>query len=342
MKVSFNTSPILNNQTTNSAKNCRPQATQTSFTGLSQIYDTFCHGVGKHFCRHIFDNKFIDRIAHTIRNSENAVKHFLAVGSVITSGMYMRQTLTNKKMDKDRRQTLAMNQLFTLILSTAGAYTLDSKLKNWWNKKHEQFMKLSENGKAAWIGMQERNEKIKNENAQINKDITAKVLSGEIKSDLQVNSREELNKIAKKFIKTDSNGYFAEKLADIGIQVPDTKDWKTLAKRVEDVIAEGSQSRNTEILKRIQAEDYVRKLIEPTLNIDQYLERYGKNNVFTDLEKLKIQSKGFGALRPILVFGFIYRFLVPLAVVKPTNYLCEKYLANKKAKEAAKQNSVQA
>ncbi|MBQ1612129.1 MAG: hypothetical protein II085_01510, partial [Alphaproteobacteria bacterium] len=156
------------------------------------------------------------------------------------------------------------------------------------------------------------------------------------------NNREELNKIAKKFIKTDINGYFAEKLADIGIQVPDAKDWKTLAKRVEEVIAEGSQAKNNEILKRIQAEDYVRKLIEPTLNIDQYLERYGKNRVFTDLEKLKIQSKGFGALRPILVFGFIYRFLVPLAVVKPTNYLCEKYLANKKAKEAAKQNSVQA
>ena len=51
------------------------------------------------------------------------------------------------------------------------------------------------------------------------------------------------------------------------------------------------------------------------------------------LKNLKIRSKGFSALRSILVFGFVYRFFVPLTVVKPTNIICEKYLEHKKAKQ---------
>ncbi len=334
----MNVSPIVNTNLNKNAYTTPRQnnAQQPAFTGVSQMYDSFGHGVGKHFCRHIFDNALVDKMAYIIRNSDNAVKHFLAVGSVITSGMYMKQTLTNKNMDKDRRQTLAVNQLFTLILSTVGAYTLDGKLKSWWGKQHEKFIKLSDNGKAAWEGMEAKNKEIKASNEAINEDITSKVKSGELKPDLQINDDKELAKLAKKFIKNDKDGTFAKKLAELNISVDDKKDVKGLINKVNKAISNNSGNVKDKIKQMVQAEDYVRKLVEPKLNIDQYLEKYGKNHVFADLDKLKIRSKGFGALRSILVFGFVYRFFVPLVVVKPTNWLCEKYLEYKKAKQAEK------
>ena len=335
MKISLNANPIMLKQSSSEINlNRKNQSYAPQFTGSGKagFAGKFYKGVGTHFCRYLFDNKLIDKIAYSIRNSENAIKHFLTVGSVITSGMYMKKTLTNDKMDKDRRHTLAVNQGFTLIISTIGAYTLDSKIKKWWDKKHEQFMKLSENGTAAWKGMENRNNKIRKENAKNNTEITNKIKSGEIKPNLNINSDEELLKIVTKFIKKDKESMFSQRLNEIGIKLP--QDPKEAISKLCDIINGNDKDLKNKLTDAVKAEDYVRKIIEPTLNIDEYLERYGKNHVFTDLEKLKTQSKGFAALRSILVFGFIYRFFVPLAVVKPTNILCEKYLAHKKQKEA--------
>ena len=47
--------------------------------------------------------------------------------------------------------------------------------------------------------------------------------------------------------------------------------------------------------------------------------------------------KGIGLLKSMIVFGFVYRFFVPVVVTKPANKLCDMYLEHKKAKEAAKQ-----
>ena len=334
--------PQYNNQTSQRAVN-----NTQSFTGVSQVYDAFCHGVGKHFDLKVLDNTLIDKFAGLVRNADNPVKHFLAVGSVITSGMYMHQTLTNKKMDKDRRQTLAVNQGFTLALSTLGAYTLDDKIKAWWKKKHEQFIKLSENGKAAWQGMEQKNAEILAEKIKNNNDILSKISSGEIKPELGAKTNSELFKMAKKFIKDDfdlkdESGLksFAKKLSDAGITVEKTADAKVfrkeLTKKVKNILNGGNAELKSKLKSVIATEDIVRQLFEPKLNIDQYLEKYGKTHVFNNLDDLMKMSKGFGILRSLVVFAFVYRFFVPLAVVKPTNWLCEKYLEYKKAKQAEK------
>lgn len=39
-----------------------------------------------------------------------------------------------------------------------------------------------------------------------------------------------------------------------------------------------------------------------------------------------------GPLKSIIVFGFVYRYFVPVAVTKPANKLCEMYLKHKKEK----------
>lgn len=346
MNITANITPKYNNNYKQTRScNCPPKP-QQSFQGLnvSKGYDAFCEGVGMHLCRPAFNNVVIDKLGYSIRNAENAVKHFLAVGSVITSGMYMHQTYTNKKMDKDRRETLTANQFFTLLLSTAGAYTLDSSLKSWWSKQHEKYIKLSEAGKAAWDGMDKMNAEIKEKNKQTNADITAKVESGELKPDLQIKDDKSLEKLAKKFINNDKDGTFAEKLKGIGIEVSESEDKKDLIKKLQQSLATGSADMKAKINKAVQAEDYVRKLIEPKIDINTYLDKYGSEHVVDKetLKKLKIRSKGFGALRSILVFGFVYRFLVPLVVVKPTNWLCDKYLEHKKAKQAEKSQNIAA
>ena len=226
-----------------------------SLTSISQKYDNFCNWVGKHICRPVFDNSLVDNFSDKIKDKDNAIKFFLIGGSAITSGVYMQRTLTNKKMDKDRKKTLAVNQFFTFLLSTAGALFLDKHLKSWWNEKKEQYFDLNvPNAEAIRNSMKEKNEKIKLRN---------------------------------------------EGLADVDK--------------------------------------------EPLYTLDSYLEKFGKKHFLDskDYKNLMTKMKGFAALRSIIVFALVYRFLVPILVTKPANIVCDKNLAHKKAKDAQKAQQVE-
>ena len=100
---------------------------------INKKYNSFTDGIAKHFTKRVFDNKYVDKFADKVKGSDNLFKHFMAIGSLITSGMYMEKTLANKDLDSDRKRTLAVNQGLTFIVSTAGAYYLDNKLNNWWD-----------------------------------------------------------------------------------------------------------------------------------------------------------------------------------------------------------------
>ena len=52
-----------------------------------------------------------------------------------------------------------------------------------------------------------------------------------------------------------------------------------------------------------------------------------------DAKILMTKVRGMSPLRAMIVFGFVYRYFVPVVVTKPANMLCEKYLEHKKAKE---------
>ncbi len=219
----------------------------------------------------VFDNTVTDKFSDKVKNCDNLFSHFLAVGSAITSGMYMYKTLTNDKMDKDRRNTLAVNQFLTFALSTAGAYMLDKSLANWWqnmtvryasNQCNDENLNLVKEFKAEV-------EKAKAENVEIKKANDA----------LKAAAKAEGRKIAK------------EELQDL----KSVKADKFLRKRIGDYVADPKQ-----------------------------------------LELLNKKIKGMGLLKTMLVFALVYRYIVPVAVTKPANILCDKYLAHKKEKEAQK------
>ena len=160
MNVTFN---LYNSYTNSKTNQCRPRP--QSFTGK---YDNFCHWVGENVSRRVFDNALIDGIADKVKGKDNAIKFFLIGGSALTSGVYMQQTLTNKKMDKDRKKTLAVNQFLTFLLSTAGALLLDKHLKTWWDKKKDQFFDLKvPNAEDIRNHMKLLNDKIKLKNENL-------------------------------------------------------------------------------------------------------------------------------------------------------------------------------
>ena len=209
------------------------------FKPLEDGYDRFADGIAKHFTSKLIDSKPLWYLAEKFKDSKNLFQHTLTIGSVITSGLYMQRTYTNKDLDEDRRNTLVVNQGLTLAVSTAGAYLLDRYLKGWWEN------------------------------------VTAK-FAGHLLND---------DKFAENFKKNQ-------------------KALKEQEKGLKDFI------RENEIYKNI------------------------KKSNFKDAETIMKKVNGMGVLRTMIVFGFVYRYFVPVAVTKPANKLCEMYLANKKAKQA--------
>lgn len=221
----------------------------------------------------VFDNKTTDKFTNAVKESDLLFNHFLAVGSAITSGMYMYKTLTmdEKKMDKDRKKTLAVNQFLTFALSTAGAYLLDSSLSSWWQNMTVRY--------AAGQCKDKNMDMLADFKAEVKK---AKADNIEIK---------KANKALKAAAKKEGRKLVKEELAD---------------------------------LKSVKAEKFLSK------RIGQYM------GTPKDAEALTRKIKGMGYLKTMLVFALVYRYLVPVAVTKPANILCDKYLAHKKAKEAEK------
>lgn len=215
------------------------------FKPFEKAYNGMTDNIAKNFTSKVAEWNVLEKLADKFKDSKNLFQYCITIGSVITSGLYMQQTYTNKKLDKDRRNTLVVNQGLTLAVSTAGAYMLDKYLKNWW-----------ENVTARFAGFLLDDDNFSND--FVNKKNTAK------------QNHTELPKL--------------EKL------IQNHKRYKTLTE--------------------------------------------------ADAKSLMNKIKGMGPLRSMIVFGFVYRFFVPLAVTKPANKLCEMYLEHKKAKDAQKTNNI--
>ena len=220
------------------------------FKPFTERYNNFTDTLADKFTSKIVNIGMLNKLAEKWKDSKNLFQYCLTIGSVITSGLYMQRTYTNKDLDKDRRNTLVVNQGLTLGVSTAGAYLLDKYLKNWWDG------------------------------------VTAK-FAGHLLND-----------------KDFYQNYINQKNAILA------ENKKLLAK-------EGIELKSLPKVERL----------------------VGKHNLFKALspEEQKVlmsKVKGMSPLRSMIVFGFVYRYFVPVVVTKPANKLCDMYLEHKKAKNA--------
>ena len=264
------------------------------FKPFNTFYDKCTDFIAKHFTGKLVDSKPMNYIAENLKDSSNLYQHCLTAGSLVTSGLYMEKTLTNDKLDKDRKKTLAVNQGLTFVLSTIGAYTLDKYLKNWW-----------ENVTAKFVGNQVELENFSENFKNINKAIDT------INKKLKETPNADVNKIAEqvkeslKMPKEGENGY------------------KGFTEYLEHAVKGAIED----------ADDVVKSV--DRLKLDKYIEKLvGKESKLMPAlsEELSAKVKGMGLLRSMLVFGFIYRYFVPVVVTKPSNWLCEKYLSHKHSK----------
>ena len=229
------------------------------FNYFNNKYEQLTDFIADKFTSRIVESDALSELANKLKDSENLYQHCLTIGSVITSGLYMQRTLTNDKLDKDRKNTLAVNQGLTFAVSTIGAYALDKYVKGWWDNVTARF-------------------------------------AGHLVGD-------------PKFY----DDYLKQK--------------KAIQKENKELIQNAKAQRTKPELKALPK---VTKLVEK----NNYYKTLLKTSKY-DAKVLMTKVKGMSPLRAMIVFGFVYRYFVPVVVTKPANFLCEKYLANKKAKAQA-------
>lgn len=255
------------------------------FAPFTKMFDQTSEWLCQKVAKPVLGSKWFGGFAEKVQNADNLFQHCLTTGSVITSGLYMQRTLANKDMDKDRKNTLAVNQFLTLCVSTAGAYTMDKYLKSWW-----------EDMSAKYVG-----HKVMDENfAKDFKDV--KVSINKINKALKKNADTDILKLAEESRKELN-------MTDAG--------YKLLSETIE-------KAKDNKVVKSLE-----------NINLKGFMDKLVKQERIPKLtSSLKKQIHGFGLLRSMLVFGFVYRYFVPVAVTKPANKLCDMYLERKKAKEA--------
>ena len=231
------------------------------FKNINKLYDKGVDKIAKYFTAPLVDSRPMNWAAEKFKNSRYLFNHLLAVGSAITSGMYMYKTLDNDKLDKDRKRTLALNQFLTFVISTAGAYAIDSKLGNWWDKQTAKFAGLRLNDETLEQDFVAKNKEILKNNEEI----------------IKANK----DKVSKK---------------DLKLLLDDT--------------------------------EMVKEFVKTRNNFKSMLPKQKK--------ALLNQIEGMGLLKTMIVFGAVYRYLVPVLVTPIANKLGEKYLKHKQETQPQK------
>lgn len=262
------------------------------FEPFTKIYNKTSDFLCEHVAKPVLGSKWFGGFAEKVQNTGDYLfQNCLTTGSVITSGLYMQRTLTNDNMDKDRRNTLAVNQLLTLALSTAGAYLLDGYVKDWW-----------ENVSAKYVGHKVMDNNFHKDFKDVNKVI--KDVNKLLKSNPDANpiALAQSSELKQKLSMTEEGFKYFTEVAN--------KATKNDAEKVKS-------------LKPVKLDKFIKNLVE-------------ENRIPQVSQKLNKQIKGIGLLRAMIIFGFVYRYLVPVAVTKPANKLCDMYLEHKKAKKQEK------
>ena len=110
-----------------------------------KISDKFVESFGKRYGKPLIESEKVHNISRWLSKFPGTVtQHMTAFGSLITSGVYVQQTLTKKDLDPDRRRTLAVNQGLCFVVPTVAAYTVDNAINGWVKKVGYDYSDLYE------------------------------------------------------------------------------------------------------------------------------------------------------------------------------------------------------
>ncbi len=116
---------------------------QLAFKGKSKEPSEFVKWIGKTFGAWVIKNPTIHKYSGKLAQLQGKLTaHMSTIGSLITSSVYVQQTLSKKDLDNDKRTTLAINQILCFFVPTFLAYTADSTLNNFVKNKEYRYSGL--------------------------------------------------------------------------------------------------------------------------------------------------------------------------------------------------------
>lgn len=102
-----------------------------------KFWDKIGKVYGEKYANKMLDQEWMHTLSGNLAGASKLMtQHMATLGSLLTSSVYFYQTITNKKLDNDKRTTLGINQIGCFAIPTVCAYAVDYKLKDF-NKNME-------------------------------------------------------------------------------------------------------------------------------------------------------------------------------------------------------------
>ena len=315
MIVNSINSQYQNKNCKRSDKNYTAQKNNTpSFKGgaadvfKSKVSEPVVNGLSK-FYTGLAKTKPFQKFVAGFSKSNNTFTHLLIGESIFLSGFYMINTLKNKKIEKEQKPQMIINDALTLGVSCAGAYFAEDKITNLVKKGSEKYFQkhsdfYTELGKKALDGMKDKTP----QNALLEKVSEVASSSGE-------KLKQGLDDVAN-MMKGQLKNVVGEKGKLKTFQVAsETMDNVTKSVKEAVVNNQGNAKKAVETVKGLVDDVYTKSAA-----------RTQAENTFVGINKLKV----------LVIFGIIYRYLGPVVITPVANKISAKLFSNEpKDKEAA-------
>lgn len=243
--------------------------------------------------------KFVSKFSRT-----NSFKHLMFAESCFLSGFYMFNTLRNKKIKKEQKPQMLINDTLTLGVSTAGAYFLDGIVTKGVDKLANNYFT---NNQDFYI----------NKAKEVAKNMEQKTgILDDICNAAKDATDDGINAVTKKI---------GDQLKGIISKGSEAKAFQISADKLKDIqngVADAIKSNKGNM-------DEARKVATGFID-DAYDKLAGK------VEADKVLP-GINKLKTVVAFGLIYRYLGPVLVTPLANKLSSKFFDKKKPEEAKTQ-----
>lgn len=285
---------------------------------MGKLTDGLAHGMG-----YLGSTKPVQKLVDYLKD-KNYQQHLAAFVGVVLSSFYMIDTAKSKKIEKDQKMPLIVNQGAVCALSTAGAYTLDNYLDKHLGKFTEKFnianisdektrkmfAKLYDNPEYLAVVKRkaEKDPVLKEKfsildkmfefNHGIEKNLKNLLKKGEADEGVK-NVLNELSKLPKKF--TDNSGKIIDR-----------------ADKAKEIFVR--EMKNSKVLQRIFEKQSMTNALKLVSNNDT---------------KLSTLMNGFKTAKSLMIFAMIYRFVAPVIATPIANSISDKLESRKKAQKSA-------
>lgn len=247
------------------------------------------------------------KFAKAFSKSNNTFTHLLVAESCFLSGFYMINTLRNKKIKKEQKPQMLINDALTLGVSTAGAYLAEDKITNVVMKGAEKYIS---NHKDFYTNLGKK---------------TMEAAQSSPKADLLNKVGEVAGKAGEELTKglDDVASLMGNHLKGIVAEEGKFKAFAVSSDKLASVQSAVKEAVKNNAGNIDKAKEAVSGLVDDVYNSSAA--RAEADKILPGINKLKV----------LVIFGIIYRYLGPVVITPIANKLSSK-LFDKKDDKAQK------